>query len=151
MTPVQIQFRARQLLQNYVATLEDLAGVLQDENLALLDRNFSALELNTGRKEELLRLLADLDRDRDQMLSDTAVDPAQIRNNEPFAQLNRKILATAGACREQNEINGAIIEISSLFNQRLLELMLGKSGQERLYDAKGKDQNGHGQTVAISC
>ena len=52
----------------------------------------------------------------------------------------KRIKTLIEGCNKQNQINGAIIDISNQFNQRMLNIMLGKGSTNNFYDPNGKSE-----------
>jgi len=110
--------------------LQSLMDVLEAEHEALRNRDFDCLTSCTQQKEVLLGRLAGLEpRVRGVPGDDGFTDRAA-------AELLRK-------CRELNNVNGGMIEASRQFNQRMLNILPGREGQEgELYDAAGNNAAG---------
>lgn len=135
----QNQERLIDLLKHYVIKLKTLIEILEQEHISLNERNISALEQCTEKKQELLKDISVLEQERDCISQCIEIDPDALKADKSFTQLNDQIKTLLNECRHLNEVNGAIIGISSQFNQRMLEIMIGNSEQGDLYDAAGKN------------
>ena len=112
-------------MDDYISQLNELAGLLEREQEALKSRDYTFLNECTERKNELLERLVAIDGG----LS-TVENPGQ----------RTEITSLLARCRDLNEVNGSIIEISRQFNQRMLHTILGGNGEDNdLYDAEGQN------------
>lgn len=139
MMSAQSQDRLFDLLKHYASKLKALIVILEKEHDSLDERNIKALEQCTEKKQELLNEISMLEQERDSLNQCIEIDTDKLKADKNFTQLNDQIKTLLNKCRHMNEENGAIIEISSQFNQRMLEIMIGIPEQGDLYDAAGKN------------
>lgn len=145
----QMQSRIADLLQGYAAGLRELVGVLETEHHSLVEKNLVKLEDSTIKKQSLLQDIAVLEQELDDLSRTSDFDPEILKVDQSFNQLNRQIKNLVNECKNRNDVNGAIIETSRQFNQRLLAILLGNEEKDHLYDAKGKNSKSPGnQSVA---
>ncbi|MGB1800058.1 MAG: flagella synthesis protein FlgN [Gammaproteobacteria bacterium] len=134
------QGRLQSLLKQESSVLEDLYTVLQKELLALKERNFESISSLAEEKNMLLVNLEKLDRDRQQYSQETETSVT----NE-IAQLQSEIKVYLDKCQKQNSINGGIIEVSKLFNEKMLDIISGNDTKEATYGATGKNNSNKNQ------
>ena len=122
-------------MDEYIYQLNELTALLEQEQEALMSRDYTCLNECTERKNALLEKLAVFEVELQSMKN-----PGQ---QDEITSLLKK-------CRELNEINGGIIEVSRQFNQRMLRTILGGSGEgDNTYDAGGQNAGmGPSQVVA---
>lgn len=122
------------LSDSYLAHLQELFSVLEQEHRALKQREFDSLDASSTKKSAMLAGLERFEAQRQQLLA--ASDAATRSDIEQV--FNEEIRALLGKCQDLNRINGGIIDISRQFNQRMLHTILGASGEDHgLYDAAG--------------
>lgn len=132
-------------LEQYSDNLEDLILQLDEEHQALKDRDITTLEDSTQKKKEILQQLEAMDHENN-ITNRLLVDHPD-NKNVLFAK--DRIKGLINDCRRQNDINGAILDLSNKFNQRMLGILLGKNTDNKLYDAAGKNSsNNTTQSVA---
>lgn len=150
MIPEGGQFSISRHLDQYAGKLEQLISVLRNEHESLNSKDIAGLEQCTQRKHEILSELEQLEAIR------TEADSQQHHggNSESIPgnhldEIKDRIKNLLEECRHLNETNGAIVDISKQFNQRLLEVILGKPSAADTYNATGKnDSRLPTQTVA---
>ena len=148
---IQEQIRASiaGLLQGYAAKLRELVCVLEEEHQSLVEKNVEKLEGSTAKKQSLLQDIAVLEQERDALSRTMGRDPEVLKVDQSLNRLNRQIKDLVDNCKYQNDLNGAIIEVSRQFNHRLLAILLGTEEKDHLYDATGKNSISAGnQSVA---
>ena len=134
-----MQTRAAGLLQSYAARLCDLAAILEAEHQSLVEKNLEKLEDSTVKKQTLLQDIAKLEQERESLISNMDLEPEILKTDQSLIHLNSHIKTLLDKVKLQNEVNGAIIEVSRQFNQRLLGILLGNGDKNSLYDARGKN------------
>lgn len=143
MTYQDLQGNLHNILIGCATQIEKLAALLQDEHAALTARDVAAVEACTKRKHELLAHLEILDRQRNEAsaLLDNHNEAGNngVASDDDFTELKQQIKTLLDKCRHQNDINGAIIDISTQFSKRILEVMLGVASSESLYDSTGRN------------
>lgn len=139
------QGRLISLLQQESASLDELYAVLMKEFSALKVRNLDSITMFSEEKAALLDKLEKLDKERQLCLQEENQVNNQIYSDE-INHLNNKVETSLNKCKNQNNINGGIIEMSKLFNEKMLDIISGNSHQETTYGATGKsnsDKNRH--------
>ncbi len=127
-----------------------LLAALADERDALARREIAALEPLATSKEALVHKLDRHEAARQQLLATAGYA------NDGEAMLQcldwcdstgamrghwDEILTTLARCRDQNQVNGGVIDLSRQHMQRALEILHGQGGQGRVYDPKGHTGN----------
>lgn len=122
------------LLNEQEKKANELLTILAHELEILKTRELSVLEEKSQEKEACLNQINDLDIAIKQYTS-----LEELRSNEQFAVQVDNILTTFKQCKEQNEINGQIINNSQIAINRFKN-MLNKSisNNSLTYDDKGK-------------
>ena len=109
------------LLKQEIAALEELHVLLKNELLALKERDSDQVSLMAKQKNELLNKVGMLDKQRQLYIED---DTHLIYTDNVFSEniniLSNKIEVCLDKCRHQNNINGGVIEMSMLFNKKIL-------------------------------
>ncbi|MFQ5661348.1 MAG: flagella synthesis protein FlgN [Gammaproteobacteria bacterium] len=144
MRSVTLQERLFDLLHQYADQLAGMISLLNEEYDCLCARDVPALERCTEKKNRLLAQLSSIERDRNAVSSQLSCTIAEKDNNEAttsgdFKVLNEKIRSLLENCRDLNEVNGAIIDISCQFSQRLLHTIIGDSADKATYDSSGRN------------
>jgi len=129
MTDKTHQPRLFGLLNQYVNQLNELRDLLGEEHSALKNRDITRLETCTKKKNSGLADLESLDKD---------IKELRETDSTNFSGLDDRIQSLLQECRLQNEINGAMIDISNQFSHRILEVILGGNSSEGIYDAGGR-------------
>ena len=138
------QGRFKSLLQKESSILEDLYAVLLQEFSALKERNSEAITLLAKEKDSLLNKLEKLDQERQLFLESN--DQASIPNNsDEINHLKSEIERCLDKCKKQNNINGGIIEVSKLFNEKMIDIISGNTTKENTYGATGKNNSDRNQ------
>ena len=138
------QGRLKSLLQQESSALEDLYAVLMKELVALKERNSDTITVLSEEKDTLLNNLEMLDRERQQCLQENTQASEQHITNE-INQLSSEIEICLNKCQKQNSINGGIIEMSKLFNEKMLDIICGSSAKEVTYGSTGKNNTDKSQ------
>jgi flagella synthesis protein FlgN len=156
-----IQQLSQQLAQEE-SFLRQFHDVLMEEHETLSQRDREALEEVVQRKQSILdefqqavkqrletlkQLGAGEDMDMDQIqgvIEDCAKDAPEM--TECWDNL-QQLLAT---CKEQNAVNGAIIEVSAHHLQVALSILHGDTDSTELYDAKGRTRHGDGSSSSLA-
>lgn len=140
----------KQLLDLLLKTSEQaqvLRKQLADEAAALAGNNADLLESMVAEKNESVRLLEQLEKQRQKLF-----DEAGFASNRYGADACIKWCDQDGAvtqawgqlldemevCRHQNRVNGTAVEISRHNVQHLLDLLRGQLQTGRLYDPTGE-------------
>lgn len=125
--PMQLEVLENQQDNN----LTTLLTVLEEEFEALKARRLNDLTEVTQRKQELLDVIQEIDADIAQTVKENNIKP----NRDKQEHLQEKLKH----CKYQNEVNGKILELSLLANQRFMHFFAAMRDEGSLtYDAKGK-------------
>ena len=128
------------LLKQEIAALEELHVLLKNELLALKERDSDQVSLMAKQKNELLNKVGMLDKQRQLYIED---DTHLIYTDNVFSEniniLSNKIETCLDKCRHQNNINGGVIEMSMLFNKKILDIVCGNDEKDLVYSAEGKN------------
>ena len=141
-----MQGRFLALLQQEESVLEDLHTLLKQEMDALKSRNTNLIHEILESKNVVLNRLGMLDKQRQLYIEDE--NNTLVNDNSFLNQINNmssKIKSSLDKCKHQNKINGGIIEMSQLFNEKILDIMQGNNDKGKLYSAKGKSESNHSQ------
>ena len=139
----QTQGRFLSVLKEESSILESLHNVLLEEHSALTNRNSDLITELADRKATILEKLGILDKQR-QLYTDNKTHFYEL-NDEKTAfyshikALNNEIHDSLDKCKHQNKINGGIIEMSYMFNEKILDIIFGNSEKEATYSAEGKN------------
>ena len=134
------------LLKQQESALEDLHNLLTKEMHALKARDTDLLYELIKSKNELLNKVGMLDKQRQLYLE--GEEKSLINDSFYINQINNlgeEIKIKLDKCKHQNKINGGIIEMSQLFNEKILNIMQGKTNTEITYSAEGKNKPGNTQ------
>lgn len=138
----ETQGRFKNLLEQEAGLLQELNDLLLEETDALKARNIELLNGLVSGKNTILEKLGVLDKQR-QLYIETE-KPKSIYDEGFEAQvmeINTNIQELLDQCKHQNKLNGSIIEISQMFNSKILDIVLGHSGENNTYSAEGKNQS----------
>ena len=134
------------LLKQEINTLEELHALLLDELAALKQRDSDLIENLAEEKNKLLNKIGMLDKQR-QLYVEEHTDANYEENSftKTMSELSGNIEASLEKCRHQNQINGGVIEISTLFNKKILDIVCGNNTEEVVYCADGKNDSNKNQ------
>jgi flagellar biosynthesis protein FlgN len=145
----ETQGRFISLLKQEASALEELYAVLMKELVALKERNTDSIHEITDNKNVLLNKLGMLDKQRqlyfekDTHSSEIYGDDTAFKNT--ISTLSSDIEVCLDKCKQQNNINGGIIEMSQLFNEKILDIISGNVDKDITYSAEGKNSSGKNQ------
>jgi len=137
------------LLKQESSTLTELHALLLVELEALKQRKTDSLTGLSEEKTEMLNKLGMLDKQR-QIYTDNETHHDEI-NNEKTAYskdiqfLNIQIQENLDKCKHQNNINGGIIQMSKLFNEKILDIIYGNIDNDATYNTEGRSTSNKGQ------
>jgi flagellar biosynthesis/type III secretory pathway chaperone len=142
MNEVQARFIA--LLKQETSVLDELHELLLKENTALKERDSQLITSLADEKNTRLNQLGMLDTQR-QLYIDDETHHQEIYVDETsyslkIRQLNNDIAEALKNCKHQNKVNGGIIELSQLFNTKILDIMNGDFDKQTTYSAEGKNK-----------
>ena len=134
------------LLIQEVQCTERLLACLNAERTALAQRDMDALEQTTGEKLQHTLELEQLDRQREDLLSQLgfATDAEGLRQcfkrlpqADNLKRLWQQILSNLDACRNGNLTNGGILEAGRQHVEQALSILRGQCGTPSLYKSGG--------------
>jgi flagellar biosynthesis/type III secretory pathway chaperone len=137
------------LLRRQLHAYARFRDLLHAEHRALTRRDRAALEQCIGERSYLVAELEALDQSFADLLRrhGVAVSPAAVRKlldrlprrGDPApSDLWRQLLTVAAECRDQNALNGRIIDLNRQQTERVLRLLTGNGGGSATYAADGK-------------
>lgn len=141
----ETQGRFISLLKQETDVLNDLYALLQKEVVALKDRDSKLISDLAEAKHSLLNKLGMLDQQR-QLYIENEDHYTEIHGNktkfiDDIDNLSIEIQENLDKCKHQNAINGGIIEMSQLFNKKILDIMNGNAEKQTTYSAEGKNNS----------
>ena len=134
------QGRLTSILKQETTALENLYSLLMKELVALKDRNSELISELSEEKNTMLNNIEQLDMDRQRCIQEEAPNESLTFTNE-INSLSSEIEICLDKCKQQNSINGGIIEMSQLFNEKMLNIIFGNSDKEMTYSANGKNNS----------
>lgn len=138
------QGRLTSILNQEVSALEGLYSLLMKELIALKERNTDSIGQLSEEKNTMLNKLDQLDKERKRCVNGDTQEKEITFTNE-IDVLNSEIEICLNRCKQQNSINGGIIEMSQLFNEKMLNIICGNSEKETTYAATGKNKSSSNQ------
>ncbi len=136
----ETQERIVNLLEEEASLLKKLNELLLNETEALKAKDTNLLDDLIASKSSLLDQLGIMDKQR-QLYLDTD-NNARIYDQTfevKISEMKTTIQDLLDQCKHQNKINGSIIEISQMFNSKILDIVLGHHNQDDTYSAEGKN------------
>ena len=121
-------------MEEYIENLNQLNAILLEEYDALKSRDISLLDECLKNKEKSVSFLESFERENAELLKSAK----NIPDNSGIVFFKKRINNLIEACNKQNLVNGAVIDVSHQFNQRMLSVILGKGSSNKLYDPNGK-------------
>jgi flagella synthesis protein FlgN len=133
------------LLKQECRALAQLLGTLNEEHQALLRHDMTALDRASNKKQQQVIHLENLARDRDFALRQhglaaghEGIEHSLRQQPRSIAQASWKELQTLlTRCRQQNLVNGGMVEISQRHVKRTLSLLHGQSPEPQTYGPSG--------------
>lgn len=148
-------FALKRILEEESKLSSQLYEVLLAEKACLAENQIDKLEANTREKESILNLLESSAKERAQFMP--------VQNQEEFDQLIhhyepslkeellhdwQQLQTLLAKCREQNEINGTVLNINMHNTRRIFDILFGQADRVVTYDKSGNthsksDGQGH--------
>lgn len=156
LTSQQQQFERILLAEEQQAT--ELVTLLERERDALARREADELLRVVAEKESSLARLDGFASERASLLQQAGYSPDRdgflaMLDTEPGGRLQalwQAVETLLKRCRQQNQINGKMLDISQIQARQLLAVLLGReSGSNELYDQNGNASNSYGQNPAF--
>lgn len=139
------------LLDQEVEQASFLLEALNEEHTALNERQSDRIEAAVKAKQERLANFERCEQQRKRWLQQAGVaeQAGEIRDflrkqesqPEELVALWDRLIATAGQCREQNRVNGALVEIHRRHVQRALDILRGTQ-ETPTYGPYGETRSG---------
>ena len=135
-TDVELGF-IQEKMEVYIENLKQLEVLLLEEFDTLKSRDVSALNDCMKNKEKIVSFLETYDKENAELLTKAN----DIRDDSSIVFIKKRIENLINSCNKQNQINGAVVDISSQFNQRMINIMIGKNTGNNFYDPNGKSES----------
>lgn len=124
------------LLRAQDDNLSQMQGLLAEEFDLLKAHRALALPALADRKQQLLVAIETLDKTLAEL-------PDLQQQLDAFPSELQALQAKLGACQEQNDLNGRLLELSIISNRRLASFLSKlKDSNSLTYDAKGNTRSG---------
>lgn len=145
----ETQGRFLSLLKQEISLLDELHTTLLKELVALKERNTDLISELSEAKTSMLNRLGMLDNQRQLYLENEShhyeIHDEQTTFSSEVKLLNNEIQDYLKKCKQQNKINGGIIEISQLFNDKILDIFYGNADKQTTYSAEGRNNSSNNQ------
>ncbi|XQW85794.1 flagellar export chaperone FlgN [Thalassotalea piscium] len=133
-----IEFNGQQALDQQLMQLQQLLLILEQEKEILIKTDPEKLTLISIQKNDLLLEIHNLDKQIEQSVQ-FRQEKAKGTFDEKLAQIEACLLK----CKDQNQVNGLIIQQSQLAVERMKTTLLQNHNKSSLtYDKKGKTSGG---------
>jgi len=140
------------ILQAEYKTSADLLESLRLERQALIDADIDTINQLAEKKQPLVLQLEQLGKQRDSVLRNVgfSTDKAGLAafiSNQPqkqsqlLSQLLTKLKQVASACRQQNQLNGGVLNVNRQYVQRAMSIFRGKDPNAEAYGPGGEYTN----------
>ncbi len=141
----ETQGRFLSLLKQEISLLDELHDVLIKELVALKKRNTDLITELSEEKTTMLDKLGMLDNQRQLYLENEKhhyeIHDEKTSFSNEVKLLNIEIQDYLKKCKQQNKINGGVIEISQLFNEKILDIFYGNTDKQTTYSAEGRNKS----------
>ena len=119
---------------------ERLAGVLEQERTALVQRDIEKLRAVLQEKDQIVALLGRIERSQDNLggLDSAALTQAHFTAEqlERLKQLQHEVRRQISACRDQNHVNGRLVQRARQSVNEVLQVITGTAPAET-YSSQG--------------
>jgi flagellar biosynthesis protein FlgN len=158
MTLTSQQQQLEQILLAEEQQAAELVTLLEQERDALAQRDANSLLQVVAEKESSLAQLDSFASERASLLQQAGYSPDRdgflaMLDGEPSGCLQERWQAVETLlkrCRQQNQINGKMLDISQVQTRQLLSVLLGReNGGNELYDQNGNASTSYGQNPAF--
>ena len=141
----ETQGRFLSLLKQEISLLDELHDALIKELVALKERNTDLITELSEEKTAMLDKLGMLDNQRQLYLENEKhhyeIHDEKTSFSNEVKLLNIEIQDYLKKCKQQNKINGGVIEISQLFNEKILDIFYGNTDKQTTYSAEGRNKS----------
>ena len=133
-----------------------LAEVLDQERAALIHRDMEQLRSVLQEKDQLVTLLGRVEHSHDNFggvadspLADVCAQPHfTVAQHQRLSAAQQELRRQISACRDQNHVNGRLVQRARQSVTEVLQIITGSSPAE-MYTASGAaDAGGEGRTIA---
>jgi flagellar biosynthesis/type III secretory pathway chaperone len=131
-------------VEHVVTEAARLLEILQREHSALMGRDTAAIEQITHEKQQQIARLEESSRQQTSSLHSAGYTEGSIKADSWIKQHHRELLPSwqklqtlLSRCKQQNQINGGIIEANRRHTQLALGVLLGKPQETQTYGAGG--------------
>jgi flagella synthesis protein FlgN len=139
----------KQLLEKDLLDLEQLEKTLTEESKALSERKSDAISAYAELKSNLVDQIRQRAKAKARLLatSGAEIHPGEVRkgieqfNDPELCELWDTSLERLKQCKEQNLVNGLVIQRSKQRTEKLMDLVRGKPQKQNLYGAQGSSQS----------
>ncbi len=139
------QGRLTSILKQEASALEGLYSLLMKELVALKENDSESINTLSEEKNIMLDELQQLDNERQLFINTEKKLPVNSTFSNDISILSNEIKICLNKCKQQNNINGGIIEMSQLFNTKMLDILSGNSEKQSTYDVTGKSDTQNSQ------
>lgn len=142
-----------------LARARRMLEVLRLEHEALARRDLPALEQAAVEKERLIGQLEGLAAQQDGLLRAAGIDPStpglegalERAGRSQCAAMWRELRAVLAECRQQNLVNGGVLDTLRRFAREVLAMMRGRESASQTYGRSGEVQeSGQGGPLATA-
>ena len=140
------------LLQQELATSEQLKQLLAAERTAITERDIPAFEEILEKKRSVLEQFAHYEQERMLLLESHGIEhgPGSMDDcikmypaDSMLAGLWQQLLVTAAECREQNRQNHLLVELCSAHTRKALCVLRGEAMEQNVYGPDGDTSDPH--------
>lgn len=139
----------KQLLEKDLADLQQLDQTLQEESKALSERDAQNISAFAELKSNLVDQIRQRAKAKARLLatSGAEIHPGQVRqgidqfNDPDLCRLWDESLDRLQHCKEQNLVNGLVIQRSKQRTEHLMDLVRGKPKKQNLYGQRGSSES----------
>lgn len=143
------------LLECETEEIVRLGQLLQQEYSALKTNNLAGIESAAYAKQQPLARLETYEQQRNEVLQRANLSSDEIgmqlylqSADAGIKRLWQQLLTLTAQCRQQNQINAALVELSRRHTQRVLTLLRGQTDHQTLYGPAGETAvDGRSQTL----
>ena len=122
---------------------ERLAGVLEQERTALVQRDMEQLRAVLQEKDQIVALLGRIERSQDNLggLDSAALTQAHFTAEQlgQLQQLQHEVRRQISACRDQNHVNGRLVQRARQSVNEVLQVITGTTPPET-YSSQGTSE-----------
>ena len=119
----------KSLLENIQNLSGTLHNCLRNENQALTGKDYQALLTVAEEKQQLIDRLNELDQQRERYCAEREFGAFlnKLDNSQQLSGIWEKVRQTVKQCRDQNEINGRLLQRQNRITRETMELLTGRT------------------------